>query len=123
MIGVDSSLVAKGNCGGPAANRVRPRRSLCRIVRRRATPASRRRGHPSPTRDLLTVLLGAAAIGWLATLFPRRRTMRQRHRRGRTRFTARLALFPLALKLLSNPIIRSYVRGAVARRISRKLRR
>ena len=81
------------------------------------------RGRPSPTRGLLTVLLGAAVIGWLATLFPRRRTLRQRLRRGRTRFTAGLAVFPLALKLLSNPIIRSYVLGAVARRISRKLRR
>ena len=80
------------------------------------------RGHPSPTRDLLTVLLGAAVIGWLATLFPRRRTMRQRLRRGRGRFSAGLALPPLALKLLSNPIVRGYVRGAVARRISWKLR-
>ena len=80
------------------------------------------RGQPSPTRDLLTVLLGAVVVGWLAALFPRRRTMRQRLRRGRRRFKAGLALLPLALKLLSNPIIRSYVRGAVARQISRKLR-
>ena len=80
------------------------------------------RGRPSPTRDLFAMLLGAAGIGWLATLFPRRRTMRQRLRRGRTRFTAGLALFPLALKLLSNPIIRGYVRGTVARQISRTLR-
>ena len=80
------------------------------------------RGQPSPTVDLLAVLLGAVVIGWLATLFPRRRTMRQRLRRGRTRVTAGLALFPLALKLLSNPIIRSYVRGTVARQIPRKLR-
>ena len=81
------------------------------------------RGQPSPTRGLLTVLLGAVVVGWLATLFPRRRTMRQRLRRGRRRFKAGLALLPLALKLLSNPIVRGYVRGTVARRISQKLRR
>ena len=80
------------------------------------------RGQPSPTLDLLTVLLGAVVVGWLATLFPRRRTMRQRLRRGRRRLEAGLALLPLALKLLSNPIVRGYVRGTVARQISRKLR-
>ena len=79
------------------------------------------RGQPSPTLDLLTVLLGAVVVGWLATLFRRRRTMRQRLRRGRRRLKAGLALLPLALKLLSNPIVRGYVRGTVARQISRKL--
>ena len=81
------------------------------------------RGQPSPTLDLLAVLLGVVVVGCLATLFPRRPTMWQRLRRGRRRFSAGLALLPLAVKLLSNPIVRGYVRGTVARRISRKLRR
>jgi hypothetical protein len=80
-------------------------------------------GRPSPTLGLLAVLLGAVLATWLAHPFARRRTMRQRLRRGRKRFGAALALLPLALKLLSNPIARAYLRGTVTRRISRKLGR
>jgi hypothetical protein len=72
---------------------------------------------------LLTMLLGTVLTSWLAILFRRRRTMRHRLFRGRKRFVAALALLPLALKLLSNPIVRDYLRGTVTRQISRKLGR
>jgi uncharacterized membrane protein YjgN (DUF898 family) len=78
-------------------------------------------GQPLLALGLLTVLLGAVIATRLAKLFPRRQTMRRRLLRGRREFTAAVTLLPLALKLLSNPIVRDYLRGTVTRRISRKL--
>ena len=79
------------------------------------------RERPSLALGLLTALLGTIVAIRLADLFPRRQTMRHRLRRGRKRFEAALALLPLVLRLLSNPIVQGYVRGTVARQISRKL--
>ena len=81
------------------------------------------RKRPSSARGLLAVLLAGFVATWLVSLFPRPRTLRYRLRPGRKRVEAAVALFPLALRLLSNPIVRGYVRGTVARRISQKLRR
>ena len=80
-------------------------------------------GRPSSALGLLAVLLVAVLATWLAHPFARRQTKRQRLRRGRKRFGAALALLPLVLKLLSNPIVRAYLRGTMTRRVSRKLGR
>lgn len=91
-----------------------------RALRRRAAP---RPGAPIAVPGLLTVLLGLVLAIWLAKLFPRGQTVRHRLRCTRKQFEAALALLPLALKLLSNPIVRDYLRRTVIRQISRKLGR
>jgi hypothetical protein len=72
---------------------------------------------------LLTALVGAVGITWLANRVPRRRTLRLRLRHGRRQFKAALDLPPLASKLLANPLVQDYLRRTVLRAVSRRLGR
>jgi hypothetical protein len=72
---------------------------------------------------LLSALLGAALVAWKITSFSRRQTLRHRLRHGRRQVKAALALPPLVIKLLANPLVEGYLRRTVLRAVSRKLGR
>ena len=78
---------------------------------------------PALTFGLLSGLLGAALAGWQVSAFPRRRTLWHRLRHGRRQIKAALALPPLVIKLLANPLVEGYLRRTVLRAVSRKLGR
>jgi hypothetical protein len=78
---------------------------------------------PALALGLLSVSLGAALAVWRARLSSRRQTLRHRLRHGRRQVQAALDLPPLAIKLLANPLVQSYLRRTVLRAVSRKLGR
>jgi hypothetical protein len=78
---------------------------------------------PALALSLLSELLGATLAAWLTSTIRRRRTIPQRLRHRRGQLKGALDLPALTVKLLSNPIVRGYLRRTVLHVVSRRLGR